>query len=32
LKEATKLFDISILDHIIVGDNSYTSLADKGLI
>lgn len=32
LVEAGKLLDIKILDHIIVGDSSYTSLADQGII
>jgi DNA repair protein RadC len=32
LREAGKLFDISIFDHIIVGENSYFSFADAGLM
>ncbi|MFL5752033.1 MAG: DNA repair protein RadC [Bacteroidia bacterium] len=32
LKEAGKLLDISILDHLIISDNSYYSFADEGLI
>lgn len=29
--EAGKLLDIQLLDHIIVGDNCYTSLRERGL-
>jgi DNA repair protein RadC len=32
IKEAGKYLDISVLDHIIVAGNSYTSLADEGLM
>ncbi len=32
IKAAGKLLDISTLDHIIVAANTYTSLADEGLI
>jgi DNA repair protein RadC len=32
LKEAGKLFEINVLDHLIVGDNSYYSFADEGLL
>lgn len=32
LKEGGKLLDISILDHIIIGDEKYFSFADEGLI
>lgn len=32
LKEAGNVMDIKLLDHLIVGDNSYTSMADEGLI
>lgn len=32
LKEAGKYFDISIFDHIIVGENAYFSFADEGLL
>jgi len=32
LKEAGKLMDISVLDHVIVSDSSYYSFADEGLI
>lgn len=32
LKEAAKLMDIALLDHIIVAGTNYVSLADEGLI
>ncbi len=32
LKEAGTLMDISVLDHIIIGDNTYYSFADEGLL
>jgi DNA repair protein RadC len=32
IQEAARLMDIQLLDHIIVGDNSYFSYADNGLI
>lgn len=32
LKEAATLMDIKLLDHIIVGNNGYCSMADEGLI
>jgi len=32
LKEAGKLMEIPVLDHIIVGDNHYFSFADEGLL
>lgn len=32
VKEAGKLLDIAILDHIIVGDNNYYSFADEGMM
>ncbi|HNW99103.1 MAG TPA: DNA repair protein RadC [Bacteroidales bacterium] len=32
LKEGGKLLDISVLDHIIIGDEKYFSFADEGLI
>ena len=32
IQESGKLMDIQLLDHIIVGDNSYFSYADNGLI
>lgn len=30
LKDACKLMDIPLLDHIIVGENRYYSFADDG--
>ncbi len=32
IKEASKFFDITVLDHIIVSDNGYYSFADEGLL
>jgi DNA repair protein RadC len=32
LREALKLFDIALLDHIIVGDRKYYSFSDEGLL
>lgn len=32
IKEAAKLMDINVVDHIILGADSYLSFADKGLI
>lgn len=32
IKEAGRYLDISVIDHIIVAGNSYTSLADEGLM
>jgi len=32
VKEAAKLFDIILLDHLIVAGNKYFSFADEGLI
>jgi DNA repair protein RadC len=32
LKEGASLFDIKLLDHLIVTDNSYYSFADEGII
>lgn len=32
MKEALKFFDISLLDHLIIGDQTYFSFADRGLI
>lgn len=32
IKEAGKLLDISLLDHLIIYENSFTSMADEGLI
>lgn len=32
LKECGKMLDIQVVDHIIIGENSYTSMADLGKI
>jgi DNA repair protein RadC len=32
IKEAGKLLDIAVLDHVIIGNNAYFSFADEGLI
>ena len=32
IKEAANLFDIKVLDHIIVGTNEYLSFADQGIL
>lgn len=32
LKEAAALMDIKLLDHLVIGDNNYCSMADEGLI
>jgi len=32
LKEALKFFDISLLDHLIIGDQKYYSFSDEGLL
>ena len=32
IKDAAQLMDISVLDHIILGQNNYLSLADEGLM
>jgi DNA repair protein RadC len=32
IKKAGELFDISVQDHIIVGDNNYYSFADDGIL
>jgi DNA repair protein RadC len=32
MKEAGKLLEIPILDHIIFGDQGYMSFADEGLL
>ena len=32
IKEACKLLDLNLLDHIIVTEESYYSFADEGLI
>ena len=32
LKQACKTIDVQVLDHIIIGDNSYYSFADAGIL
>lgn len=32
IKEAARLFDIAVIDHIIVSENGYYSFADEGLL
>lgn len=32
IKDAAELMDISVLDHIIIGQNCYLSLADEGVL
>lgn len=32
IAEAAKFFDINMLDHLIIGDNSYFSFADNGML
>lgn len=32
LKEAASLMDIKLLDHLVIGDNNYCSMADEGLL
>lgn len=32
MKDALKLLDISVLDHLIIGDRAYYSFADEGLM
>lgn len=32
VKDACKFFDITLIDHLIIGDKSYFSYADKGLL
>jgi DNA repair protein RadC len=32
IKDAAKLMDISVLDHVIIGQNKYFSFADEGLL
>ncbi len=32
IKDAAQLMDISVLDHIIIGQNRYLSLADEGML
>lgn len=32
IKEAAKLIDVSLIDHVIVGKNNYFSFADEGIL
>ena len=32
IKDAAKLMDIAVLDHLIIGQNCYLSLADEGML
>ena len=32
IKEAGKVLDIDVLDHVIIGENDCYSFSDKGLI
>jgi DNA repair protein RadC len=32
LKEGLKLFDLSLIDHLIIGDRKYLSFADEGML
>ena len=32
LKEAGKLLDIAVVDHLIIGENAYFSFADEGIL
>lgn len=32
IKEASQLLDITLIDHLIIGDSSYFSFADKGIL
>ena len=32
ISDTCELFDITLLDHIIIGDNQYYSFADAGII
>lgn len=32
IKEGGKLLGINLLDHVVIGDNSYSSLKEKGLV
>lgn len=32
ISSAAKIMDISVLDHIIIGNNRYLSLADEGML
>jgi DNA repair protein RadC len=32
IKDAAKFMDISLFDHLIVGNNKYYSFADEGIL
>ena len=32
IKSAAEIMDMTVLDHIIVGQNNYLSLADEGML
>jgi len=32
MNEAGRLLDISVLDHVIIGDGKYVSLKEKGIL
>lgn len=32
IRESGNMLDINLIDHIIIGDNTYTSIAEKGLM
>lgn len=32
VKEASKIFDIVLLDHVIIAGNNYYSFADQGIM
>ena len=32
IQEAGRLIDVELLDHIVIGDNCYVSLREKGLV
>jgi len=32
VKEAANILDLSVNDHIIIGDNNYFSFADEGIL
>jgi DNA repair protein RadC len=32
IKKAAELMDITVLDHVIIGQNRYLSLADEGML
>jgi DNA repair protein RadC len=32
IQDALKLIDVTLLDHLIIGDGTYVSLSDRGMI